>query len=162
MKFIRKCVACITSLLMLACPFELQASAIEERNYTNAHKFEITNQAKSTSMYLGHVQFTGMNTGAWRTVPGNHVRMCIAYKPVDGISYSTDLYVDLYQYYNVYVGTLHCTDYTTSPDADGYYFFVSDYYSIANSDCRLVYTATSSGTSYDPRRVDVYAWYDYY
>ena len=55
----------------------------------------------ATSMYLGHFQFTGTNTGSWRTVGnGNacHVRMCIAFKPVDGISYSTELYVELYQY----------------------------------------------------------------
>lgn len=120
----------------------------------------------ATSMYLGHFQFTGTNTGSWKTVGnGNarHVRMCIAFKPVDGITYSTELYVELYQYKSVFRGKLHGATWMTSPDADGYYFFVSDYFDISpNSDCRMQYLATSSGTTFSPRTVDVHAWYDYY
>lgn len=122
-----------------------------------------TLSARATSMYLGAFTFTGTNTGKWRSVDGNYVRMCIAFKPIDGKSYSTELFVDLYQYSSKYIGSLKCTTYTTSPDSDGYYFFVSDYFKInSGSDCRMKYTATSSGTTYDPRKVSVHAWYDYY
>lgn len=120
----------------------------------------------ATSMYLGHFQFNGTNWGNWRTIGDGtptHVRMCIAFKPIDGSPYSTELYVDLYQYSSVYRGSLHGATWMTSPDADGYYFFVSDYFNISQfSDCRMHYLATSSGTTFDPRTVDVHAWYDYY
>lgn len=166
MKLNKKFVACLTSALMLMNPFCLQASACENDELSAIETIDADDSSRSvtaTSMYVGHVQFTGTNTGAWRTVPGNHVRMCIAFKPVDGISYSTELYVYLEQYPNVYIGQLKCDDYTVTPDSDGYYFFVSNYFTInPYSDCRLSYLATSSGTSYDPRMVDVHAWYDYY
>ena len=160
-----RCVAGLLSMIMIAASTPSMATfASDDTNGTS--DTSISNHGplvSATSMYLGHVTFTGQNNGSWRTVPGNHVRMCIAFKPVAGISYSTELSVSLYQYQNVYIGTLNCDDWSTTPDSDGYYFFVSDYFTINQySDCQLRYIATSSGTSYDPRRVSVYAWYDYY
>lgn len=162
-KRLYRLVASLLSIIMLCTSTTGSVFAAESKNVENETSTISTVSARSTSMYLGNVTFTGTNSGAWRTVPGNYARMCIAFKPVDGKSYSTELYVDMYQYSSKYIGSLKCTTYTTSPDSDGYYFFVSDYFKInPNSDCRLKYLATSSGTTYDPRRVSVHAWYDYY
>lgn len=164
-KKLLKCVAGLIGMTLLTTStFTTPTFAMNETNNTlSASTSGDVAVPYATSMYLGQVKFTGQNTGSWRTVPGNHVRMCIAFKPVDGISYGTELYVSLYQYPSVYIGRFKCNNYTVTPDADGYYFFVSDYFNInPNSDCQLRYLATSSGTSYDPRSVDVHAWFDYY
>ncbi len=142
-------VASLLSVIMLNTSTVGSVFAAGSTEVKNETSMISTVSARSTSMYLGSVTFTGTNSGAWRTVPGNYARMCIAFKPIDGISYSTELSVDMYQYSSKYIGSLECTTYTTSPDSDGYYFFVSDYFKInPNSDCRLRYLATSSGTSF--------------
>ena len=180
--FMKRLFACFMCMVMVFSTMSVNAFAAEvEAQLDTGHKMmesvadmEEVNlepvdsiaSVNATSMYLGHVQFTGENWGLWRTIGDGsptHVRMCIAFKPVDGIMYSTELFVYLFQYSNVYIGKMKCTTYTTEPDADGYYFFVSPYFTISPySDCRIHYKATSSGTTYNPRTVDVHAWYDYY
>lgn len=118
------------------------------------------------TMYVGQVRFTGQNTGSWKSLDdktADHLRVRVSFKPVDGISTSTQLYVSVYQYLDVYRGELVCNDWDVSPDSNGYYTFTSPYFSISkNSDVRLKYLATSSGTTYSPRTVDCKVWYDYY
>lgn len=120
--------------------------------------------AAQESNYFGHVTFTGTNTGSWHKVNPAHTkaRMCVAFKVIDGKSYSTDLYVNAQQYPGVARGSrLWCKNYNATPDSGGYYYYVSEWFTISKgSDIRLTYTATSSGTSYDPRRVDCHVWVD--
>lgn len=184
---VRKCVACISSLVIASLAVSGSAYAATtddvhtesvqtDADMTSMETVEKLEAIKdslvgspasvnATSMYLGHVQFTGENYGAWRTVGGGtatHVRMCIAFKPTSS-GPSVEMPVILQQYPHVDRGQLYCTTYTTSPDADGYYFFVSNYFTISQySDCRLHYNAMNSNTIYEPRTVDVHAWFDYY
>ena len=131
-KTFRSIIALCLSIVM--CLFSTTVPAFAENIETDIENIVLeesgTKGITATTMYLGTFSFTGQNTGVWRTVPGNHVRMKIKFKPIDGITYSTNMYVDLCQYPNVYIGSLTCRDYMTTPDADGYYTWYSPYFSI--------------------------------
>lgn len=98
-------------MAMLFNTAAMQVSAAEDSQVNNNSLVvgEDTDIATpyATSMYVGHVQFTGTYTGSWRSVPGSHVRMCIAVKAVDSIDYSFDFTVGMQQYPNVGVGTMN-------------------------------------------------------
>lgn len=162
----RKIIAGLASIAMLFNTAAMQVFAEEDTQTNNMMVEEQTDVAVpyATSMYLGHFQFTGYNTGSWRSVPGTHVRVCIAIKAVDGLG-SYDFDFGLEQYPNVPIGTMRFVQGVSEPlkpDSDGYYFIQTPYYTInPNSDCRLWYMAISSGF-YELRKMDVHVWYDYY
>lgn len=111
--------------------------------------------------YWGSVTFTGSNTGSWHTINGNYIRVCYAIKPVDGIPYSISTYYRLEQYPGTTVNQWYrYPGADCSPDADGYYFYVSEWFNINSCDHRLYYTAVSAGSS-TPRRVNCHVWIDY-
>lgn len=111
------------------------------------------------SNYLGTFSFTGTNWGAYRTIKGSKMRVCIAHKPVDNNT--------------AYVLNINCLEYGGrkvldnyiysggSKDSDGYYFFVSDYFNVKSGvDYRLYYHAYDQGGNGGSRRLNVHVWYD--
>lgn len=118
--------------------------------------------ANETSVYFGQVTFTGSNTGAWHTLPegSKEARLCVAFKSVDDIPYLTQLMVAAYQYPDLLRQRIYLRDDKT-PDEDGYYFSVGDYFPITPNDMRIMYTATSFGNGFpQDRRVSVHLWVD--
>ena len=131
---------------------------IPQRPLTGDASFKIN--ANEKSVYFGEVTFTGDNWGAWHELGDyTQARMCIAFKPIDS-DIAASLETTAYQYPNVLRRTMY--QYTSNtPDENGYYFTVSDYFNISpNSDMRLRYSAASHGGGPLQRRVSVHAWVD--
>jgi len=111
------------------------------------------------SNYLGTFTFTGNNTGSNRTIYGNKMRFCIAHKPVDN-QYVYNLYVACYRWDGVRMKDINVQN-TGTTDADGYYFFVSDWFDISYGvDYHLYYNANTFAVGHEPRRLNIHAWYD--
>lgn len=111
------------------------------------------------SNYLGEFTFTGNNIGGNRTINGRKLRFCVAHKQVDN-PYHYGMYVSLVRWDNVVVATVFLNS-TTDTDANGYHFFVSDWYNVAYGvDYHLEYSSSTLGTGSDPRRINCHVWFD--
>lgn len=113
------------------------------------------------SNYLGTFTFNGNNTGANRTIYGNRMRFCIAHKAGDSNPYYYNLFVACYRWDSVEMKHVYLQNYGSSPDSDGYYFYVSDWFDISYGvDYHLSYSANTFGVGYEPRVVNIHAWFD--
>ena len=109
------------------------------------------------SNYLGTFTFTGTNVGAYFTINGTRARICVAYKPVDN-NYSFSLYLNVTEFGDRSV--YHINLYNHEKDADGYYFFVSDYFTVNKGvDYRISYEAYTQ-MAHEERRLNCHVWCD--
>lgn len=162
LRWLISCIACVVMMFNTTSAFAF-ATDIESTNSADETFSDTQTFANYNTMDLGTFTFTGENNGAWKKVEGNYVRIRVAYKPIDGDYASVDLFMDLYQYPDVWRGGLTCRPYNVSTDSNGYFHFSSDFFKIEpTSSCRLIYKASSSGTEYIPRKVSIHVWYDYY
>ena len=110
------------------------------------------------SNYLGGFTFYEYNNGSNRTIYGNQMRFCVAHKPTDNNDVY-GMYVDCYRWDGVLMKEVFLRNEGT-PDSDGYYFYVSDYFNISyGCDYHLTYAAHTLGTSIG-RSVSCHVWYD--
>ena len=113
------------------------------------------------SNYLGTFTFTESNIGSNRTIYGNRMRFCIAHKAADSSPYVYNLWVACVRWDGVKMKEVNLLNYGTEPDANGYYFYVSDWFDISyGGDYHLVYHANTFASGYEPRTVNIHAWYD--
>lgn len=113
------------------------------------------------TVYWGPVTFYGDNTGPYHTINGNYIRVCVAIKPVDNIPYAMSAYYRLEQWGGSMVRQWYrYPGADCSPDADGYYFYVSEWFNINSCDHRLHFDVVSTGSS-QHRTASAHVWIDY-
>ena len=109
--------------------------------------------------YWGGVTFYDDNGGAYKTINGNQVKIKVAFKAVDGEPYSYHLYLDFVEYGGRYVYSRDYNSWSVAPDADGYYYYESDWINVNKGvDYRFFYGANSECACNDPRRLEVHIW----
>ncbi|MGN1302436.1 MAG: hypothetical protein ACI4VO_02130 [Clostridia bacterium] len=117
------------------------------------------NACNPGSNYLGTFTFTGQNAGAYYTINGTKARICVAYKAVDN-NYAFSLGLNVYEYGGRNVFRINLYNHGEK-DSDGYYFFVSDYFSVNKGvDYRITYDAFTQGAVGEQRRLKCHVWYD--
>lgn len=111
------------------------------------------------SNYIGPVTFTGDYTGPYRTINGTKARICVAYKAVDN-NYAYSLTLTVYEYGGRQAYHINLYNHGEK-DADGYYFFVSDYFRVNKGvDYRIRYAAFTQGAVGEGRKLQCHVWYD--
>lgn len=157
----RRIVSVILALTMMLSSC-ITASAVSVENQTSdwAEPASTNSACGVGRWYLGHFSFYDENYGAYRTINGNSMRLCIAWKPIDGLDGSTQIFYQILQYHNVPVQQGRMYMFQDEPDADGYYYFELPWVSIINGvDYRFFYRALTDGSG-TPRRVDCHVWID--
>lgn len=114
--------------------------------------------------YLGHFSFYDYNIGSYRTINGSRMRVCIAWKPTDGLDedypISASLYLKVYQYNHNLVQETRMYQFQDEADADGYHYFVLPWIDIVSGvDYNMEYYAFSDGSG-EPRTMDCHVWLD--
>lgn len=110
--------------------------------------------------YLGNFSFYKYNICRYRTINGNRMRVCIAWKPADNYPWDSTLELYVYQYNRNLKQTNYLHSCQVAPDPDGYYYFVLPWIStVKGVDYNMEYYAYTDGSG-NPRTMDVHVWVD--
>ena len=136
-------------------------TAVESKN-SLAEAATISSRTESFGpgdWYWGGVTFYDENGGAYKTINGNQVKIKVAFKAVDGQSYSYHLYLDFVEYGGRRVYSQDYNSWSVAPDGAGYYYYESDWINVNKGvDYRFLYGANSECACNDPRRLEVHIW----
>lgn len=181
-KFIRKLLSMMMAVAMLMSVMSVSAFAAEiqtsESEVQSVEDTAVTPRMSTYSRgrwYLGHFTFTDNNRGNAFILNGSKVRVCVAFKKAstDKQSSNIDLDLELHrisysggnEYYHLRWGDRFMSSKDT-PDSDGYYYFVGDWYELGTETGKpfcLYYealTALGQSSNGNARSADVHVWLD--
>lgn len=153
-----------SSTTAFAAEFEDSTSGISTVEMENSVADTLKVSPRATSFgpgdwYWGGVTFYDENGGAFKTINGNEVKIKVAFKAVDTDPSSYHLYLDFVEYGGRYVYSRDYNSWSVAPDADGYYYYESNWIKVNKGvDYRFFYGANSECTCNDPRRLEVHIW----
>ncbi len=110
--------------------------------------------------YLGNFSFAGNNTGLNRTINGNRMRVCIAYKPVDGLGEDADISFYLNRYDGTTVQYRNICFLQDEPDSDGYRYYVLPWVNISYGVNYYFYYHAYTCCMSQERTVNCHVWID--
>lgn len=113
--------------------------------------------------YMGQFSFTDYNIGRCYTINGNRLRICIAFKPIDGLADCVDMNLSCYRYDGKKMQELNLCFLQDEPDDDGYRYYVLDWVNVSKGvDYYYRYSVWTCGygANYPNRKVDCHVWLD--
>lgn len=171
MKFVKKksLARLISALLtfVIMCTSATSVYADSETEYVipshSSSAYSTTEALGPGRWYFNPFYFYDYNIGSNKTINGNRMRVCIAFKAVDGLynNQAADMTLDIVRYDGVLMQEINLCFLSDEPDSDGYRYYVLPWIDVSYGvDYHISYLTHSCCDFYEARKVHCHVWID--